>query len=81
MNKKKQIIPLTKLLKGEKAKFLSFEGELLMQKRLHDIGLTKNTQISVISRGIFGDPIAIRTHNIRIAIGKKEAAKIKVECI
>ena len=47
--------------------------------KLFQMGLTVGTEITVVNKGIFGDPILINLRGSKFAIRKKCCSKIKVK--
>src|ERR1700751_2671832 len=67
-----------RLAAGEAASALSHEE---LESRLIDLGFVEGARVEILHEGILGrDPIAVRVHNVTIAIGRREAMAIIVAC-
>ena len=50
-----------------------------MRRRLLDMGITKNTEISVVRQAPLGDPIDVRLRGYNLSLRRADAACIEVE--
>ena len=57
---------------------ISISGDL--RRRLMEMGLTKNTVVTVIGKAPLGDPIEYKFRNYNLTLRKEEANKVIVEC-
>lgn len=71
-------ICLSDIKPGEGARVIKLETEGGMRRRLLDIGLIENTQVSCIGKSPGGDPSAYLIRGAVIAIRKEDAKNIKV---
>ena len=69
---------LDKILLNEQVLICSIHGDSFMRRRLLDLGLIPNTEITPIMKSVAGDPIAYEVRNIILAIRKQDADKIIV---
>jgi len=69
---------LVNLKEGEKAIIVSIRGGAGVTQRLTDMGLTPDTEITVIKSAFFG-PIEVSVRGSKLAIGRGIAAKILVK--
>ncbi len=72
---------LADLKKGELARIRRIHLEGLERRRLLDLGFTPGTEVQLVMKSAFGDPIAFWVRNTKIALRKKQAKKIEVEPI
>lgn len=71
-------ICLSDIKPGEEVRVIKLETEGAMRRRLFDIGLIENTQVSCIGKSPGGDPSAYLIRGAVIAIRKEDAKNIKV---
>ncbi len=71
-------IPLSKLELNSKAIIKEINCCNSIKRRLLDLGLIENTEITPVFQNISGDPIAYEVRNIILAIRKQDAEKILV---
>lgn len=64
---------------GDTAKVVRLHGEGAMKRRIMDMGLTKNTAVSVRKIAPLGDPIEITVRNYELSIRKADAEMVEVE--
>lgn len=64
---------------GETAKVVRLHGEGAVKRRIMDMGLTKNTAVSVRKIAPLGDPIEITVRNYELSIRKADAEMVEVE--
>ncbi len=77
--RKKELVPLIDLEKGEKGTVKFLRGGKGLVGRLSDMGLTRNTKITVNRIAPFRGPIEIRVRRTNLALGQGVAKKIFVE--
>lgn len=66
---------------GQKARILDLRLQGLERRRLMDLGFTPGTEVEVVMKAAFGDPIAYMVRNTKIALRKQQAEQIIVEPI
>ena len=71
-------MPLTKLELGTAGYIKEINCKNSIKRRLLDLGLIPNTEITPILKSVAGDPIAYEVRNIILAIRKQDADKIIV---
>lgn len=74
----KRTIPLTELGLNITGIIREVNCEASVKRRLFDLGLIPNTEITPIFSSLAGDPIAYEVRNIILAIRKQDAEKIMV---
>lgn len=71
-------MPLTKLRLNQTGIIKEINCKASVKRRLLDLGLIPNTDITLILESIAGDPVAYEVRNIILAIRKEDADKIIV---
>lgn len=71
-------MPLTKLKLNTTGVIKEINCKKSVKRRLLDLGLIPNTDITPIMKSVSGDPIAYEVRNIILAIRKEDAEKIIV---
>ncbi len=74
-------IPLTHLKKGQNAKIIHVRGSGPIKRRMMDMGMVPGSEINLIRKAPFGDPIEFRVKGYSLSLRKEEAEKITVELI
>jgi len=64
---------------GESAKVVRLHGEGAVKRRIMDMGLTRNTTVTVRKVAPLGDPIELTVRNYELSIRKADAEMIEVE--
>ena len=64
---------------GESAVVVKLHGEGATKRRIMDMGLVKNTKVTVKKVAPLGDPIEITVRNYELSIRKEDAQMIEVE--
>ena len=72
-------IPLTELKLNSTGKIKEINCKSNIKRRLLDLGLVPNTEITPIMESVSGDPMAYEVRNIILAIRKEDADNILVE--
>lgn len=72
-------LSLDKLQVGESGQILSIYGQGAFRRRLMDMGLTKNVQLTVRKLAPLGDPIEITVRGYELTLRKKEAELVLIE--
>lgn len=70
---------LSLLNKGQICKVLSIDGDSKLKKRLNALGCFEGTEVTVMNKAPFGDPLVIAFRGFSLAIRKKDAGSISVE--
>ncbi|MGM9942057.1 MAG: ferrous iron transport protein A [Bulleidia sp.] len=63
---------------GDSTKVLKIHGEGAVRRRIMDMGLTKNTEVSVRKVAPLGDPIEVTVRGYELSIRKADAEMIEV---
>lgn len=74
-----QIIPLSNLKLNSTGVIKEINCKSNIKRRLLDLGLIPNTEITPIIESVSGDPMAYEVRNIILAIRKEDSDKILVE--
>ena len=74
-----QTIPLSNLKLNSTGVIKEINCKSNIKRRLLDLGLIPNTEITPIMESVSGDPMAYEVRNIVLAIRKEGADKILVE--
>ena len=64
---------------GETVKVVKLHGEGAVKRRIMDMGITKNTTVSVRKVAPLGDPVEITVRNYELSLRKADAEMIEVE--
>lgn len=64
---------------GESTVVVKLHGEGAIKRRIMDMGITKNTTVSVRKVAPLGDPIEITVRGYELSIRKSEAENIEVQ--
>ena len=64
---------------GESTVVIKLHGEGAIKRRIMDMGITKNTAVSVRKVASLGDPIEITVRGYELSIRKSEAENIEVQ--
>ncbi len=64
---------------GGKAVVVKLHGEGAVKRRIMDMGLTKDTAVSVIKVAPLGDPVQIHVRGYELSVRKADAEMIEVE--
>jgi ferrous iron transport protein A len=73
-----EIVPLTSLSKGEKGIVVSITGGLNATKRLADMGIVPNTEITISAKAPICGPLEVVVRGSKLSIGWGLASKILV---
>ena len=74
-----QTIPLSNLKLNSTGVIKELNCKSNIKRRLLDLGLIPNTEITPIMESVSGDPMAYEVRNIILAIRQEDADKILVE--
>ena len=72
---------LDKLKTDEIGVILKISGDTALKLRLLDMGFVSGTEIKMLKTAPFGDPLEFLIRGYRIALRKKDTAKIEIERI
>lgn len=75
------IIPLSSLPLGKKAKVKALTSNGISRRRMLDLGLISDTEIEALQKSPSGDPVAYQIRGAVIALRTEEASRILVEAI
>ena len=74
---------MTKLLSdfvvGESGKIVSVNGEGKIRRRLFDMGVTPQAEVTMRKKAPLGDPIEVTIRGYELTLRKVEAACVEVE--
>ncbi len=70
---------LSDMQPGEKGIILSVSGDNTVQRRIRDMGIVRGTEIEVVRRAPFGDPVEFRLKGYNLSLRREEAACVSVE--
>ena len=73
--------PLSQLKKGQNAKILRVSGSGPIKRRMMDMGMVPGSEIKLIRKAPFGDPIEFRIKGYSLSLRKEEAETILIELI
>jgi len=77
--RKENLVALSELKEGQSGKIQFIRGGHNVLQRLLDMGLTPNTNITLIKKAPFGGPLQISVRGSRLALGRGITSKIYVE--
>lgn len=77
--RKKELVSLVNLKKGEKGTIRFLRGGKGLVRRLSDLGLTRNTKVTINRTAPFRGPIEICVRGTNLALGRGVANKVFVE--
>ncbi len=63
---------------GKTVFVLRVEGEDALAQRLTDLGFWQGTEVQLVRRAPLGDPIEYRLRGYRLALRRREAARVRV---
>lgn len=75
----KTSFPLHDLPEGKSARVQDLHNTGDMRRRLQDLGLVNDTQVTCLQRAASGDPTAYLIRGAVIALRKSDAAQVEVE--
>ncbi len=73
-------ITMDQMKVGEQGVLQQYSGDGDLQGRLKELGLVRGTSILVERYAPLGDPLEITVRGYHLAIRKKDAAQIVMEC-
>lgn len=62
---------------GQRVRVLAVDGDDPLSRRLLDQGLWPGTEVEVLTRAPFGDPILFRLRGYRLALRRDEALRVR----
>lgn len=75
-------IPLSKLLRGQRARILGIEGNEALARKLLEMGIEEGQEVALLHEGPVGrDPLAIRMNDRIIALRRRDASHIHIEIL
>ena len=69
---------LAKIKPGKKAKIIRINGSNVINRRLADMGVTRNTVVTVKRIAPLGDPVEIKVRGYNLSLRRHEADQILV---
>ncbi len=78
-DRRKNMVTLKDLEKGQTAKVVRLLGEGAVKRRIMDMGITKGTEVTVRKVAPLGDPIEITVRGYELSLRKADAQNIEVE--
>jgi Fe2+ transport system protein FeoA len=72
---------LSMVASGGRALVLRIDGDEHFARRLMDLGMTPGTEIALVRRAPFGDPIELVVRGSHFSIRRSEADRIHVEAV
>lgn len=76
-----ETLTLDTVAPGNKAEIVSISGDVVLKKRITEMGLTKGAVISVERVAPLGDPIDLKVRGYNLSLRKEEASKIVVKSV
>lgn len=77
-----KVITLNNLKKNQTAIVLKIDiPNSTLRRRLLDMGLTKNTEVTVVNVAPFGSPITIKLRDYQLSVRKKDLENVIVEVV
>ena len=70
---------LDRLPTGVRARVVAVAGDVALRRRLLEMGLCTATEVEVIRRAPFGDPIELRLRGYHLSLRAEQARLITVE--
>ena len=77
--KVKRAANLADIQPGQKAKVVRVGGAAAVNRRLIEMGLTRNADVTVLRIAPLGDPIEIKVRGYNLSLRKKEAQGVEIE--
>lgn len=81
LNAQEQLMPLSFLPTGRKARVKALMSNGISRRRMLDLGLISDTVIEALQKSPSGDPVAYLIRGAVIALRSEEASKIIVEAV
>lgn len=76
-----ETLTLDTIAPGNKAEIVSISGDVVLKKRITEMGLTKGAVISVERVAPLGDPIDLKVRGYNLSLRKEEASKVVVKSV
>ena len=73
------VVPLTSLLDGQKGVVSFIGGGRGASQRLADLGLTPNTEVTVVKSALFRGPLMVSVRGTTLAVGRGVASRVFVK--
>ena len=64
---------------GDKVKVIKLHGEGAIERRIMDMGITRNTEIYIRKFAPLGDPIEVTVRGYELSLRKADAEMIEIE--
>lgn len=74
----KNVKTLDELKTGESAVILGLSQDFSYCERFTELGFTTGTNVTILRKALFGDPIQIRIRGTRYALRKSDAGRIHI---
>ena len=72
-------LKLSDMKPGEKGRVLSIDGGGVFLRRLVDMGVVRDVDLTLIRRAPLGDPVEVEVRGYNLTLRKAEAENITVE--
>ena len=72
---------LSQLQTGERARVLTVQGEDAVAIRLLELGVLPGEVVEVLGFAPWGDPMAVRVRGARLALRRRDAARIELTAV
>ncbi len=76
-----ETLTLDTVAPGNKAEIVSISGDVVLKKRITEMGLTKGSVVSVERIAPLGDPIDLKVRGYNLSLRKEEASKVVVKSV
>ncbi|MDR1412204.1 MAG: ferrous iron transport protein A [Spirochaetaceae bacterium] len=70
---------LNEVKSGQKVRVVKVDGQGAMKKRIMDMGITVNTELTVRKVAPLGDPVEITVRGYELSLRKADIERIQVE--
>lgn len=70
---------LDKFKDGQSGRVVKIEGDGKIRRRLFDMGITPDAQITLRKKAPLGDPLEVTLRNYELSLRKSEAAYVLME--
>jgi Fe2+ transport system protein FeoA len=72
------VIPLDRIQPGESGTIVRVDGDPAIARRLMELGFVTGTEVNVLRRAPFGDPIEMAVRGVHLWLRRTEASSIHV---
>jgi Fe2+ transport system protein FeoA len=73
------VVSLAEIPTGRRARVAAVLEPGALGERLMELGLTAGTEVEVIRRGLFGDPLQVRLRGFMLSLRRRQARAIRVQ--